>query len=198
MKKCTTCNQEKTINDFHKDRYSVSGLTFRCKECELIRSKIYKKTEDGLISVIYSNQKSNARKREMELPNYTKLELKEWLYSNGFKLIYDSWKKSNYNTRLVPSCDRIDDYKSYTLENIRIVTWDENNRRYYSDAMSGKNTKNTKSIIGINNISGDQKRFYSLSQASRELNINRCGISNNLIGKTNSSGGYSWNYENQK
>ena len=192
MKKCTTCNQEKELSDFHKDKYSISGFSFRCKKCELIRSKIYKRTEDGLISVIYSNQKSNAKKRGRLIPNYTKEDLKKWLYNNGFKILYDTWEKANYDIKLVPSCDRLNDYEDYSLSNIRLVTWNENNIKHYNDVKFGINTKFTKSIKGINIENGETKHYFSLAQASRELNINRSGISNNLRGKTQSSGGYKW------
>jgi len=194
MKKCTNCNKLKPFEQFHKDKYALSGLSFRCKECSLIRTSKYKKTEQGLISVMYSNQKANAKKRGRKPPDYTKQEFIKWLYDNGFKYLYTEWRQSNYSKNIIPSCDRIDDYKEYTLPNIQLVTWGYNNEKHYQDVINGRNTKRAISITGKNINTGEQKEFYSLAQASRELNINRAGISNNLNGKTTTSGGYVWNY----
>ncbi len=34
IKNCKTCEQDKSIHDFHKDRHSSDGLSRRCKECK--------------------------------------------------------------------------------------------------------------------------------------------------------------------
>lgn len=196
MKKCTTCKELKSFDQFHKDNTTKSGLSFKCNKCSLLRTSKYKKTEQGLISVMYSNQKSNATKRGRPQPEYTKSQFSEWLYQNGFKSLYLKWKRSNYDKQLVPSCDRIDDYKEYTLENIQLLTWKNNREKYYKDVASGRNRKATKSIIAKSIVDGKEKEFYSLAQASRELNICRAGISHNLSGKYTMSGGYIWNYLN--
>lgn len=35
MKYCKPCNTEKSLSDFHKDKTSSDGYTYRCKECKL-------------------------------------------------------------------------------------------------------------------------------------------------------------------
>lgn len=33
MKKCNKCENEKSLNEFHKDKYSKDGVDHRCKQC---------------------------------------------------------------------------------------------------------------------------------------------------------------------
>lgn len=199
MKTCTKCKLPKDESDFNKDKYQKSGLSCICRSCAKIKTKIYKKTKGGLIAVIYSNQKSNATKRGRNIPNYTKQELKEWMYSQKiFHELYSNWKSYGYKKDLIPSCDRHNDYMNYTLDNLTIVTWKYNNQKHYQDVIDGNNTKNCQPIIGINLESGERKSYKSIAIASRKLNINASGICNCLRGKTTQSGNYKWEYKIKK
>jgi hypothetical protein len=57
----------------------------------------YDKTEKGVIRVIYKTQKRNSILRNMIPPVYSKKELTQWLYNNGFKKLFDNWKKNKFN-----------------------------------------------------------------------------------------------------
>lgn len=196
MKTCTKCKTPKKESQFNKDKYANSGLSFICKDCSSIKNKNYKRSVNGLISVIYSNQKSNASKRGRKGPDYSKEQLAKWLLSKPkFHKLYSAWVASGFDKNLTPSCDRIDDYQGYSLNILRVVTWAQNNAKHYLDVINGKNTKHTKPIVGINIETGERVEYYSTSKAGKELGIIRCGISNCLTGKTNSSGGYKWTYK---
>lgn len=199
MKKCTKCKKVKGLTQFNKDKYAKCGLSFICRACATLKVKAYKRTKAGLISVIYSNQKSNAIKRGRKAPNYTKIEFSKWLLSKKkFHKLYLEWVNSGFNKNFTPSCDRIDDYKDYSLDILRVVTWSENNSKHYIDVINGKNRKHLKAITGTNINTGNNIDFYSISKAGSKLGISRCGISNCLTGKTNSSGGYKWRYKIKK
>lgn len=49
--------------------------------------------------------------------------LSDWGYANGFKELWDKYVSSGRNQDLLPSIDRIDNDKPYTIANMRLVTW---------------------------------------------------------------------------
>jgi hypothetical protein len=83
------------------------GYLNLCIKCHKKKSSLYIKTKEGLISQIYSHQKSKSKKRLHPSPNYTKLELlHNALNSKLFIGLYDEWEESGYNKKLTPSFDR--------------------------------------------------------------------------------------------
>lgn len=50
-KECTKCGVEKPLTGFSKHRLSKDGYAYQCKECNALRSKIWKSTPSG----IYTN-----------------------------------------------------------------------------------------------------------------------------------------------
>jgi hypothetical protein len=102
---------------------------------------------------------------------------------------------------LVPSIDRKDDYKSYTFDNIQIMTWIENRIKGYSSE---------KSIIARELFSINPKKTYQFSLNGNLINVfdstfiagKQTGISNRNIGaccrnELLSAGGFLWSYSNQ-
>ncbi len=113
MKRCTgTCKELKEFSEFTSNENGLySGV---CTECRLAKVRAYdaspaRKTEKAVIVIIYKTQKSNSKRRNHIPPSYTKRELSEWLYSNGFKKLFAKWEDSGYNKMLKPSVDRLRD-----------------------------------------------------------------------------------------
>ena len=80
-----------------------------------------------LVRKIYATQKASSKRRGHPMPNYNVIELEEWLFDQEeFNQLYDAWVDSSYDTARIPSLDRIDSTKPYTIENIQIVSWGEN------------------------------------------------------------------------
>ena len=82
------------------------------------------------LTKIYGRMKrDNKNKFNIDLP-FTKDEFKKWLddnYKTEIRRMLTEYKNSNYIKGLCPSVDRIDDYKSYTFDNMQLITWKENN-----------------------------------------------------------------------
>lgn len=194
-KQCNTCNIIKPSSEFYKRKDRLNGLTSNCKSCAKARTASYFRTKIGVISKIYNSQKQSSKHRSHHLPTYTLNELREFLLSKElFHEIYDTWVGSGYMKMLVPSVDRIDDYKSYTIRNIQIMTWRENKNKYDIDKIHGVNKK---SIVSVLQFSLDNKyisTYHSLAEAERITKIHHSNISNACQGKRNQAGGFKWKY----
>lgn len=69
MKKkvCSKCKQEKEPTEFYKDKSRKGGYCFICKNCDLLKSRKWKKTDRGKESQIKSAKKytkNNPKKRK--------------------------------------------------------------------------------------------------------------------------------------
>jgi len=121
-KLCTGCNKIKPITEFAKDSSVTSGRRSRCLQC----LTNYNRTKDSFITRTYSKQKFRSKVRGHNPPEYTREELKEWMYKNSFNKLYDNWVKHNYNSDYTPSIDRLRNDEGYKFDNIQLVTWKEN------------------------------------------------------------------------
>ena len=115
------------------------------------------------ITKIYGRMKrDNKNKFNIDLP-FTKDEFKKWLddnYKTEIRRMLTEYKNSNYIKGLCPSVDRIDDYKSYTFDNMQLITWKENNDK---GRISLKNKKQCSEMA---------KRFWSKKVTQKALDGN--------------------------
>ena len=87
-----------------------------------------------MVTDVYSSQVSSSKRRCHDLPSYTKTQLGEWVKEqNNFKQLWERRVESEYTKSLRPSCDRIDDFKWYSIDNIRLITWKENINKWHRD-----------------------------------------------------------------
>ena len=153
----------------------------------------YRKTKKGLICVIFNNEKIRCKKLKWPAPNYDLIQFRNWILSQDvFHELYKAWVASDYNQDLKPSIDRIDDYKFYALNNIRIVTWKENNDRGSEDQIVGINTKNCTKVIQLDLVGNQVNEFHSIRGASRSTGISSENINQVCDGKRKTAGGYKW------
>ncbi len=145
---------------------------------------------------MYDNQKTNSKQRGDKLPNYTMTELKEWFYLQPNQdTLYSNWVDSSYNKDARPSADRIDDYKPYSLDNIKLTTWRQNNNRGNSDRRDGTNNKMSKAVIQMSLDGEPINEFHSASEASRKTGITITGIHNCCNNKLESFSNFKWIYK---
>lgn len=156
----------------------------------------YYRSINGVIKTIYGAQKHSSKRRNHELPSYTKQELKDWILSQpNFQELYDNWGKSGYEKDLKPSVDRLKDNLPYTLKNIRLTIWSKNNEKGNSDRRNGVNNKTSKKVSKYDLNGNFIESFYSIAEAYRKTGIYHSNISDCCNGKRKSAGKYIWKYD---
>jgi hypothetical protein len=196
---CNQCKEVKELSKFNKERKNKDGYQYFCKACDKKRKIKYNHTIEGLVSRIYNNQKRKSERRLHPYPNYSKNELLIWMVScNNFTMLYADWVNSNYNTDLIPSCDRVKDNLPYTLDNLQLITWEENNRKArkaISDGTLKRKGNPLVPVIRIDLSTGETKEYISVRRAALELNIHSGNICSCCKGVLRTSGGYKWEYK---
>lgn len=132
-----------------------------------------RRTPNGVITTLFICMKRRSKQRKHAPPKFTKVQLTKWLYDNGFQKLYDDWVNSGYNRWKKPSCDRLDDSKGYSFDNIRLTTWKANKDKQTEDILlhrstSGERCKTTQRIDASGNV---LKEWVSLNAARRETGI---------------------------
>jgi len=196
MKICCKCRVEKNINYFWKHKSSSDWLQGYCKECYKIIMKEYVKTKKWLITKIYGAQISNSKIRGHVLPSYTKEELKKWIFEQlNFETLYNNWVNSWCLKDLVPSVDRLNDNISYTLDNIRLITWIENKQKHYRDRKNWINNKASKAVLQYTKTWIFIKEYYSIRKAWRCMNINSWSIHICCTWKSSTAWWFKWKFK---
>ena len=195
MKKvCTKCHKDKKLIKFYKNLGTHDGYLTICIKCT--RKKVRKlKNKPGHI---FDSQKLHSKRRGDPVPVYTKQELIDWcLRQPLYHKLHKEWVKSKYNRKLAPSCDRIDDYKPYTLDNLQLTTWGENESRSHSDTKNGINNKRNKAVVQLTKNSKFITNYHSISEATRQTGVAHANISSCCRRERKSAGGYIWKFKSE-
>lgn len=204
---CARCGVEHpvpsvgTSNDWwywQKNKNLKIGGCFVCKKWYKEYQINYKHTKDGWARITYLIQKKSSRVRRHPMPDYTLEEFKNWAFSQAiFNDLYIDWVNSNYDIKLRPSADRIDDYKPYSLSNLRLITFREN-------LLAGvRGEKAHKAYEKVNNLQGLKLYQYSLDGAliasykssyvaSSVTGVDSSSITKCCRGEQLTAGGFKW------
>jgi hypothetical protein len=173
------------------------------KDKEIQWRNTYRKTLKGWVTRRYVNMKYNSKQRNMDLPNFTKKEFSQWVSEQPhFKKLWDGWVNSNYDKKLSPSINRLDDYKPYIFDNMELTTWEDNDRKgrlsyKFKNAQKIYFSTISKVVVQLSKNGVFINTFDSIAGASKTLNIHSGHISSCCKGKLRTSGGFKWLYEEE-
>lgn len=195
MKTCTACRKNKPVTAFHKNNAESDGCRKECKVCRIQRAR----SKFGRVRRIYRMQKRNSKQRGHPMPNYTVEDLIEWCVKQPkFHQLHSVWEGVNYNKKLTPTCDRIDDYKPYTLDNLQLMTWWDNKVKGEADRKKGKSvTAQMKTVVQFTLEGVYMAEYPSVSIASRAVGGSPSNVSKCCAGDRKTTMGFTWRYKNE-
>lgn len=198
MNTCRKCNLTKPLDNFVRSPSYKSGHSNLCKECKKKINRDFYFTIDGVIHTIYYTQKASSRYRKMPQPNYSKKQFSSWVKDqNNFLPIFNNWVSNHFAKDYKPSADRLDDFKPYTLDNLRITTWKENRLKGSKDIVNGVNNKNCKAVLQFDIKGNFIKEYHSISEACRVSQADKKSVINCCKGtpKYKTAKGFIWRYK---
>lgn len=199
MKNCFICKINKDDCEFHKCSKSKDGLHHYCKKCQLEKKINRNRTPKGLLKYIYYHQKRTNIKRGHGLIEYTLSEfISKFLFDNIYIALFENWRQKGFNHMLTPSFDRLDDFKGYSFDNIRVTTWEKNTNKGHLDRMLGIGTQglaNCKAVQQFDSKGNFIAEFYSIMEAERQTGVSGKHIPSVCNGKRKKAGGFIWKHK---
>ena len=197
---CVKCNKSKELTQFSSNKVRKSGSEGTCKTCNSEATSTYHKTMPGLIKRIYNNQKMISKRRGHPAPTYTQEELFQWAMDHGFEAIHAAWEVAGHPKALVPSCDRKDNSRGYSLDNLRLVTFQTNLANQKKGNIAG--TEVPSHAIAVLQYTKEGKlvaRHSSVGCALRAVGREKHGTSNILsvcrkLPKYHTAYGFVWRF----
>ena len=143
---CFKCNELKELNEFYEHPQMPDGHVNKCKECNkkdvrlnyaenIDQKHEYDRRRQRHSRTRIFNHRYGQIKQRVEGRAVRKygVEGKEilsyeeycmWIKNNidAFEEVYSKWRDSNFERRLTPSIDRINNDGSYTADNMRWVS----------------------------------------------------------------------------
>lgn len=150
-KQCFICKHVKNLKQFYTHKQMPDGHINKCIECtknyinqrrinnreENIQHKKneYRTNYKVLWNVRYHGMKTRVngtsiskRRSSFGKELCSKEEFFNWCYKNfeTFNKLFKNWQLNNFERKLSPSIDRLENSKGYTLDNIRWITTYQN------------------------------------------------------------------------
>ena len=118
------------------------------------------------------HQCQSSLKRNIDSPNYTLDEFRDWIYAQDtFEELYKEWVDSGFKRKTRPSADRKIDSIGYRISNLQLMTAEQNLAKGHKDVLEGRNTKPTVQVIVECNEIGISFEAHSISEAARILGV---------------------------
>lgn len=189
-KTCSHCSVTKPIEKFNRNSWSPDGYTYKCKQCKLNEYRSLK----GIAIHTHYRQRIESKIRGHNPPEYTRHELEQWFRDNkDWDRLYKQWVDSGFSRWYSVSVDRIDDYKTYSFDNIQLMSWKENKEKSCRDTKYGINTKRSDTIRQYDKYTNEFiGEYFSQAEAGRRTGIEQTAISRAVNGKSMSAGGFTW------
>ena len=123
----------------NKESLSKKAKEYRIKNQDVIKKKneYYRHDFHAHAKRMYSKIKERLKsdKSYSSLRLYiNREEFLDWVINNpSYTDLYNRWKESNFNQRLTPTIDRINNKGNYTLDNIQVLTKSDNLKKRWID-----------------------------------------------------------------
>lgn len=168
MKTCCDCNKTMPFELFVPKASCKDGYEPRCRRCRSI--KYNKGTPELLCKKLYLSQCTNSANRNHPAPDYTLKEFTEWVVSQpNFAALYSDWVASGYSKNLAPSADRLNDSLPYSLNNLQLITWEQNRNKAAKCKKEGQLISGHKPVSAFNADGTLYKTYSSINEALREF-----------------------------
>lgn len=198
-KKCRRCNESKPLDEFSPSQANTDGHINTCKPCRVIEIREYYQSPKGRIGYIYHGQIRSSQDRKHPNPDYSKKDLLDWALKNSLIILVNLWRNAGFDKNLAPSVDRLDPTMPYSLNNIRLVPWKDNNDKAYEDRKACRHiTRQNRRVRQLRLDGAFLAEYGSISNASRTTGITRVNINDVCRGKAHckTAGGFLWEYIN--
>lgn len=135
---CSRCQQKKAYKTFYKDTTRRDGLSNTCKACKNSMPSMRRGTVAYFVKQSWhclNKRTVNGRYPDLDNPknaSYFENGIRLEMTREDFKAFCKSHKATIsklYKQGKTPSVDRIDSHKHYSIDNIQIISLDENIRR---------------------------------------------------------------------
>jgi len=161
------------------------------------QTRLWRKTKAGFINSLYLRNKHRNLNAGFGTIPYSLAEFKDWLNNeSSFESLWKIYVNSGYLKNLAPSVDRLNDYQGYSLSNIQIITWEDNDAKGHKDRLEGRNNKISKAVIQYDLNENFINEFVSAMEAKRQTKISNTHIGLCCRGIRKTAGGYVWKYKN--
>ena len=133
---CNRCGTtDESIIGYDKARHNDRALN--CKPCANELKSGLVQTPYGLIGKIRNMEVFNSKTRGHAAPKHSTQELYQWALNNKLMHYFNIWKVKGYPKYYRPSIDRINSDEPYTLSNMRLMTWRNNQHLGFMDKSVG-------------------------------------------------------------
>jgi hypothetical protein len=202
FKICSRCKNNLPESYFYKSRTRKPSFQSYCIPCK----KEYSCLSHTKGTLEYFRRSTwgilNARTVNGSHPLYKNTQIKKTYLDKNIKLLFTKEQFYNfceenkdkilnlYSDKDQPSIDRVDSSKDYSLDNIQIISLNENRRK----GLINKNKLARKPIIATNLKTGEVKRYESAQHAIKD-GFDFRNISANCYGKQRSHLGWEFKFE---
>jgi hypothetical protein len=165
---CIICEKEKPIH--YVDKCGTCGKKIRIRTIPKV-----------FLSKTYQNLKTRCTNKKLWCSKYyygknycTRDEfINQFINDGTFLKLYKEWQESNYDYNLIPSIDRIDISEGYVIGNMQFLTQKKNAIK----------DKKTKQVLVYDKKGNFIKKYESVTETSKELNIPIATISSACLGR---------------